>query len=243
MSRPPRTGFTHLAAVVLAMPSCVLDLGDLSGGKGDAGTTGTATGAGGGAPVTAAQIQGLLQTCKQVPGSTDFESAPGKPNDVPICTLNGAVWWTSAMSIACDGGKGAACMSAPGYSSGTAGTDSKGQPLDASTLPFVVVPQPSDGFDWTTAGLSFGSVAAVLYKDKLAYAIVGDLGDEDIAGEGSYALAQALGIDPDPSTGGVATGVSYVLFTGATGVVQHNEDHAEAEQLGEALAARLMQSN
>jgi hypothetical protein len=227
------------AAACLLSSACVLDLGDLSGGKGGAATTGT----GAAAPVTAAQLQALTSTCNQYPGSTDFSPIAGKPATVPICSLKGAVWWTSAMSIACDGGQGAVCKSEPGYSPSTAGTDSMGQPLDASTLPFVVVPQASNGFDFMMAGLTYGSVAAVLYEGRLVYAIAGDTGDKGIAGEGSYALASALGIDPNPVTGGASSGVTYILFTGAGAVVAKNEDHAAAQSLGEQLADTLVQNN
>jgi Fungal chitosanase of glycosyl hydrolase group 75 len=226
-----------LAALVAvcSLTGCVIDLSGLSGGGGG-GTTTTST-------VTAAELQALTATCKPYPGSSDFSPSAGKPATVPICSLKGAVWWTSAMSIACDGGKGAACKSEPGYSPNTAGTDSMGNPLDASTLPFVVVPQPSNGFDFMAAGLTFGSVAAVLYEGQLVYGIVGDTGDKGIAGEGSYALASALGIDPNPVTGGVSSGVTYLLFTGTGAVVAKNEDNAEAVTLGEQLAQMLVEDN
>ncbi len=258
----------HLAPLLVAAlgtgsSACVLDLTNLSGGGGSGttttstttGTTGTSgttstTGTGttsttstSSAPVTAAQLLGLTTSCNRYPGSTDFMAIAGAPNNVPICTLNGAVWWTSAMTIACDGGSGSVCKNAPGYSSQTAGTDSMGNPLDASTLPFVVVPQPSDGFDYDAAGISFGSVSAVIYKGKLEYAVVGDTGDKGIVGEGSFALAQALNIDPNPSTGGVTSGVTYITFTGPTSTVSKSEDHSEADALGAMLAAQLVANN
>jgi hypothetical protein len=147
------------------------------------------------------------------------------------------------MTIACDGGKATACTSAPGYSPSTSGSDSTGHPLDASTLPFIVVPLPSNGLDYATAGIALGDVAAVLYKNKLVYAIFGDQSAKGILGEGSYALAAALGIDPDPATGGVGSGVTYILFTGAGAKVAKNEDHAAAVALGETLAAALVANN
>jgi hypothetical protein len=244
--RQPRLGFPPvvllpLAALGLGSSACVLDLSDLSGG-GTGGSTATtsSSGTGGEAPATAAQLAALTSSCTQYPGSTDFAPGPGQPVSVPICTLPGAVWWTSAMSIACDGGRSAPCNTSTGYSPDTAGTDSMGQPLDASTLPFVVVPQASDGFDYSVAGLTFGSVCAVIYQGRLVYAIVGDEGGKGIVGEGSFALAEALSIDDDPQTGGVSSGVTYILFTGPGAVVARNEDHAEAVTLGATLAAMLV---
>ncbi len=237
---------TALAALTLLPNACVLDLDDLStGGAGGAATTSSGTGGGtagtGGAPpVTGAQLQALAANCVRYPGSTDFAPVPGDPSTVPVCTLPGAVWWTSGMSIACDGGSGTPCKTSAGYSQYTAGTDSKGNPLDASTLPFIVVPSPSNGFDFSKAGLTYGSVAAVIYKDRLVYAIVGDEGGDGDIGEGSYALAAALGIDNNPQTGGVASGVTYIVFTGTAAVVAKNEDASEAQQLGAQLAQTLV---
>jgi hypothetical protein len=197
----------------------------------------------GGGPVTPAQLMALLNTCTQLAGTTKFAPAPGKPSTIPICTLKGALWWSSGMSIACDGGKATPCTSAPGYSPSTAGTDSMGHPLDASTLPFIVVPLPSNGLVYATAGIALGDVAAVLYKNQLVYAIFGDQSAKGILGEGSYALASALGIDPNPVTGGVSSGVTYILFTGAGAKVAKPEDHAEAVSLGAQLAAALIANN
>ncbi len=42
--------------------------------------------------------------------------------------------------------------------------------------------------------------------------MVGDTGPDEIIGEASYATAKALGIDPDPETGGTDSGVTYIVF-------------------------------
>ena len=68
----------------------------------------------------------------------------------------------------------------------------------------------------------------------------GDEGPTSIIGEASYATAQALGIDPDPSTGGTDTGVAYIAFTGSAAVVPVIEDHAMTVQLGIAQAKALL---
>lgn len=256
-----------LAALCLLLPAaCVLNLSNLASGGSSASSTGDAsmssngsgsggsdagdtssssagTGTGGSPAVTAAQLLALTSSCKQLAGSSKLAPADGAPRSVPICTLDGAIWYQSAMSIGCDGGQSTPCTTAPGYSPDTDGTDSMGDPLNASTLPFVVVPSPGDGFDFMTAGLSMGSVAAVLYLDRLVYAVIGDEGDEGVAGEGSYALAMALGIDPNPETGGVSSGVTYILFTGPGAVVLKSEVHAEAVTLGGELASMLVADN
>jgi hypothetical protein len=77
----------------------------------------------------------------------------------------------------------------------------------------------------------------------LSYAVVGDTGPSKIIGEGSYALAVALGIDPDPSTGGTDSGVTFIVFTGSGSVVSPIESHSAAVSLGEQLATQFVNNN
>ena len=62
-----------------------------------------------------------------------------------------------------------------------------------------------------------GDIAYVLNSsnNKSAYAIVADKGPRKKAGEGSIALAKALGIPSSPRSGGVDKGVFYVVFPGS----------------------------
>jgi hypothetical protein len=170
---------------------------------------------------------------------------PNLPSNIPICGLKGAVFWNADLDVDCDGKQSAQCNlnTDPAYQNQTSANDSNGDPLDAATLPYVVVPLPSNRFDYQAAGLKFGSVIAVIYQGKVVYGVFGDEGPKTIIGEASYAMAKALGIDPDPSTGGVDTGVTYIAFTGANTVVAPIEDHAAATTLGEQLATQLIQSN
>ena len=75
-----------------------------------------------------------------------------------------------------------------------------------------MVPKPSRVWDYGTSGIKGGGVAAVIHGDKVAYAVVGDTGPKDTIGEASYATAKALGMDPDPRTGGAESDVTYILF-------------------------------
>ena len=86
-------------------------------------------------------------------------------------------------------------------------------------------------------------VELLLLRNVENLGIVGDIGPSSILGEASYAMASGLGINPNPSTGGAASGVTYVVFTGKSAVVQKNEDHAEAVTLGTARAAQLLVEN
>jgi hypothetical protein len=122
----------------------------------------------------------------------------------------------------------------------TSATDSNGNPLDAAALPFVVIPLPSTRFDYTQHGIQLGQVIAAIYDDKVEYGVFGDQGPTSIIGEASYAMAKRLGIDPDPSTGGVGSGVTYIVFTGPEGVVSVMEDHAQAVHIGQLRARQLI---
>lgn len=185
----------------------------------------------------------LLSNCQQVAGTTKFAKDSGGTKSVPLCQLNGAIWWSADLDVDCDGGQGAECKADPYYQPETSTVDSLGNPLDASTLPFVVVPLPSNGFDYKAAGLKLGSVVGVIYQGKIMYGIIGDLGPTGVIGEASYAMAKKLGINPSPISGGVDSGVTYVAFTGTSAVVTKKEDAAQAASIGASRAAAIVQSN
>ena len=83
-----------------------------------------------------------------------------------------------------------------------------------------------------------GSVAAVVYRDRVSYAVVGDTGPTDIIGEASYAAAKSLGVDPDPRSGGAPSGVTYIVFKDSR--VTPLEDREAAETQGERLAREFV---
>ena len=195
------------------------------------------------APVTAADLLARTGSCNRIAGSPLYSTDSGETATIPLCQLEGAIFWQADMDIDCDGGSSSLCRSDPSYLPDTSANTSSGMPLDASTLPFIVIPLPRTGFDFRTHDIHLGSVAAVIYQGRVVYAIFGDEGPSSIIGEGSNALATALGIDADPRVGGVDNGVTYIVFTGASGVVSRNEDHAEATTLGEMRAAEFIRAN
>ena len=199
-------------------------------------------------PITDAQpapadLVAILSGCQQLAGTTKFATDSGGAKTVPLCKLNGAIWWKADMDVDCDGGQGAACKADPYYQAETSTVDSMGNPLDASTLPFVVLPLPSNGFDYKAHGLKLGSVAAVIYQGKILYGIIGDMGPTGVIGEASYAMAKKLGINPSPISGGVDSGVTYVAFTGVSAVVTKKENAVEAAQIGKARAEAVVDAN
>jgi hypothetical protein len=199
-------------------------------------------------PITDAQpapadLVAVLSGCQQLAGTTKFATDKGGAKTVPLCKLNGAIWFKADMDVDCDGGQGAACKADPYYQPETSTVDSMGNPLDASTLPFVVLPLPSNGFDYKAHGLKLGSVAAAIYQGKILYGIIGDMGPAGVIGEASYAMAKKLGINPSPISGGVDSGVTYVAFTGLSAVVTKKENAAEAAQIGKARAQAVVDAN
>lgn len=195
-------------------------------------------------PITAATLLAKLATCKKISTAPYAKDSGGTAN-IDVCGLTNAVWFSGDMDIDCDGKQSAVCNKTAdaSYQPQTATTDSKGAYLDAATLPFVVVPGVSTRWSYKTAGITMGTVAAVIYNGKVEFGIVGDIGPTTIIGEASYAMAKNLGINPNPSTGGVSSGVTYIFFTGTSGKVTKNEDHAEAVSVGQKRAAQFLSEN
>ncbi|MGV9790654.1 glycoside hydrolase family 75 protein [Streptomyces sp. NPDC003435] len=192
--------------------------------------------------VAAADLLAKLTSCERLSDGlyrTDTESAA----TVPVCGLKGAVFWKADLDVDCDGQRTATCNQDrdPWYQDDTAYHQSDGKPLRADTLPYVVVPGKSDLWDHTAAGIGGGGVVAVIHGDQVEYAVVGDTGPKEIIGEASYATAEALGIDPDPATGGAESGVTYILFKDSR--VAPIESHSAAVALGDRLARQFLAEN
>jgi hypothetical protein len=192
--------------------------------------------------VSAAELLAELETCTQISTGKYRMDASGAAT-VPVCGLKGAVFWKADMDIDCDGRVTAECNTGtdPWFLPDTAFHQSNGEPLDSAALPHIVVPGPSTLWKYADSGIRGGSVAAVVYNGKVRYGVVGDTGPAKIIGEASYAMAKALGIDPDPATGGVASGVSYIVFKDSR--VSPIEDHAAAVTLGDSLARQFLKDN
>jgi hypothetical protein len=210
-------------------------------GDGDADTDGdTDTGAGD----LVQQLEALTAGCSAA-STSRYATDEGEPATVDVCALAGAFFWKADMDVDCDGQETAECNLAadPWYQGETSFTQSDGQPLVASLLPYVVVPLPSARFDYQASGIEPGAACIVIYDGTLQYGVFGDEGPKAIIGEASYAMAASLGIDPDPSTGGADDGVTYIVFTGAGAAVSPIEDHQAAVDLGQQLAAHLLADN
>ncbi|MGW0821681.1 glycoside hydrolase family 75 protein [Streptomyces sp. NPDC002845] len=190
--------------------------------------------------VRAADLLARLHSCMVV-SKGHYRSDAGAPADIPVCGTQGAVFWKADMDIDCDGRPGARCNrdTDPWFHPNTAYQQSDGRPLDAETLPFIVVPAPSAIWNYRDHGVRGGSVAAVIHQGRVQYAVVGDTGPSTVIGEASYATAKALGINPDPLRGGVDSGVTYLVFKDSH--VSPIEDQAAAVAQGEELARRFVE--
>ncbi|WP_329268838.1 glycoside hydrolase family 75 protein [Streptomyces sp. NBC_01451] len=192
--------------------------------------------------VSAADLLARVTSCSQLSNGkyrTDEETSAS----IPVCGKNGAVFWKADMDIDCDGQRTSKCNenTDPWYQDDTAFHQSNGKPLKADSLPYVVVPSSSGIWNYAGAGIKGGGVVAVIYNNKVEYAVVGDTGPTKIIGEASYATAKALGIDPDPESGGTDSGVTYILFKNSQ--VSPLESHSAAVSLGDRLAKQFIRDN
>jgi len=84
--------------------------------------------------------------------------------------------------------------------------------VNASEIPFIVLPQGHSYF-----GGAIGDIGAVVNfsNGKVAYVIAADVGPSNKLGEGSVALAEALGVNSSARSGGCNSGIGYCFFPGS----------------------------
>ena len=191
---------------------------------------------------TPAALLAKLTSCSQI-STGKYRSDEETSANIPVCGKTGAVWYKADLDVDCDGKVTAKCNADtdPWFQDDTAFHDSKGQPLQADKLPYVVVPSPSGTWDYRKFGIQGGGIVAVIANGKVEYAVVGDTGPTAIIGEASYATAVDLGINPDPENGGSDGPVHYIYFKNSK--VSPIEDHAKATSQGAALAQQFIDQN
>ncbi|WP_324787802.1 glycoside hydrolase family 75 protein [Streptomyces sp. H51] len=190
-------------------------------------------------PVTAAALLARARPCVQVSRGR-YRTDVGRPADIRVCGTRDAVYWKADLDIDCDGRPGPRCNgdTDPAFSTATAFTQSDGRHLSAERVPYIVVPAASRIWDHRRHGIRGGSVAAVVYRDRVQYAVVGDIGPKGIIGEASYATAAGLGIRPDPQGGGVSSGVTYIVFKRS--LARPVQSRGAVVTAGERLALKFM---
>ena len=83
--------------------------------------------------------------------------------------------------------------------------------VNAEAISFVVLPGRIG------LGVKLGDFAVVIRPATGAYeyAVYADVGPANKIGEGSIALAAALGVPSNPKSGGIAHGIAYIVFPGS----------------------------
>lgn len=195
---------------------------------------------------TADELLAKVKDCGEQVSNGEYATDDGQAEEIPVCGKSGGVYWKADLDVVCDGQETKECNSStdPNFLPETAWVQSDGKPLNSAELPHIVVPLPSERWDPQDSGIEngVGNVAAVIYNGKLMYGVVGDKGPENIIGEASYAMAEALGADPDPASGGVdASEVTYIVFPKEK--VDPIEDKAKAQEVGERMATEFVQAN
>jgi hypothetical protein len=133
---------------------------------------------------------------------------------------------------------------APGYFISTTALFDKAKParsparyVDASKIPYLAL--PPDAKEW---GAQLGDFAVVMNvkNGRIAFAILADVGPPAKLGEGSMALADAVGIGSNPKDGGVPYGVIYAVFRrSGNGAPRSAADiDREGQRLLDALGGR-----
>jgi hypothetical protein len=166
-----------------------------------------------------------------------------KTANVSICKAGTAYVWTADMDIDCDGVTTTHCShkTDPWYQPQTSFKTSTGKWFASERTHYYVIPLPSGRFNYSKAGIKPGSVAAVIYKSKVVYAVFADEGPNAIIGEASWLTARDLGIDPNPKTGGIdGLVVTYIVFPGV--VPKPVESNSAIDAKGSAAAAKFVAS-
>jgi hypothetical protein len=170
--------------------------------------------------------------------ATDPDSKP--VIKAAIYKLNGAIYWVSDMDVDCDGRVTPGKCDDMHDGSFQAQTAFLGN-ASAAEVPYIVIP---NNFPLGTYGIKGGQVAAIIYRGKIGYAVLGDTGPPSIIGEASYASAEMMGIPPSAVDGGInGRSVTFIQFTGPGAVPANLTSRAEAKALGEKLMMKFLQDN
>jgi hypothetical protein len=187
-----------------------------------------------------------LGDCTQI-SAGQFATDEGEAPTIPVCGTKDSktepIFWSADMDIDCDGVPTDACNenTDDAFQPDTALHTSKDQPFQADKTRYFVIPQnEAEAFHFADAGIKLGDVAAIIRDGKVVFAVFADTGPTEIIGEASHATAEALDVDPNPNTGGVDSGVTYVVFPNSAPAVP--EDNAAIDAAGQAALDAFLNS-
>jgi hypothetical protein len=191
---------------------------------------------------TASQLLSRVSKGCSVVSKGKYKSDDETAANISICKAGSAFVWKADLDVDCDGittshcNKNTDCC----YQNQTSFETSKGKSFQADLTHYFVIPLPSSRFSYSKSGIKPGSVAAIIYQNKIVYAVFADEGPNNIIGEASYATARDLGINPDPKNGGVDSGVTYIVFPGQ--VPSPVEANSAIDKKGAAAASAFVNS-
>ncbi|MBI5172885.1 MAG: glycoside hydrolase family 75 protein [Candidatus Melainabacteria bacterium] len=146
---------------------------------------------------------------------------------------DGLVYLKGGMAIDADGSPRATAIDPYGQLE-TSLTYPDGKFVNSEVVNYIALPMGI----YSRYGISPGDFAVVKYGNRYAYAIFADVAPPQVRGEGSMALAAALGINNSPTGGGVSQGVEYLIFAGSgTGKAV---SPAEINSRGDALFRQFL---
>jgi hypothetical protein len=191
---------------------------------------------------TAGQLLAKTNSCSVASKSKYKTDEDVSSSTINICKSGTAFFWKADMDVDCDGVSTSVCNhnTDPAYQNQTSFQTSQGRSFTASSTHYFVIPLPSSRFSYTSAGIRPGTVAAVIFQNRIVYAVFADEGPNNIIGEASYATARDLGIDPNPATGGTDSGVTYIVFKG--NVPSPVENNSAITSKGQSAAAAWLAS-
>jgi hypothetical protein len=184
--------------------------------------------------------------------ATDPDTLAGHPAE--MCKLNAAIYWVADQDVDCDGRMSATCPGPAGPDqdccwqmqdsfgvAASGGIDPNGTASNAFSSQddrYIVIPQDN------TTGIPPGTTVAVIYGNKMTFAVFADTGPVTVIGEGSVATAKALGYSGSPGRGGIMGNVvTYIAFTGSGTVASKVEDPTTLDTLGNQLVQQLLMNN
>lgn len=150
-------------------------------------------------------IAGLLEIASRIEksfASLDHVDAlfkvPGGTSDV--------LYFESNLDLDTDGKKSPGIVYEGTHQSQTSLRYPNGESMDSNEIPFFVLPGIHTGVgvdQMTLGGVTFtlGDIGAILYRDKIEFAVFGDFGPRGKIGEGSIALHRSLGHETVRSNG------------------------------------------
>jgi Fungal chitosanase of glycosyl hydrolase group 75 len=248
-----RTRFAVAAAAALALAT------PLAIKNADAATTPAAVQAApAAASYTAAEVlagvQKNMTAAKQVNSKPHINTMTRAQNVNVYQVATGVYAYSSGMAIDTDGSDS---DPDPDHQGETTWSDSNGQALGAHHVPFYVLgddcwdrTSPCPHFFYKEHGMSGRQFALMFYNGKVIGSIFGDTqtannqttsdNDSRELGEASVKAAQLLGIPSSGTTGGVDNGVTVVIFSGSSWVV--NGTNTNLNTNAQALVTKALNS-